>query len=90
METIPVLQPDKDNSLSAATETASAEVIAASKTLKIQPLIRVNRWVNTTVPEIRLSGAWLEKFGFHPEHRVLVKMTAGMLVLTPLPPADPD
>ncbi len=65
--------------------TASAKTaLAGVRTLKIHPLIRVNRREDITVPEIRLSGAWLEKFGFHHGHRVEVKMTEGMLVLTPV------
>ncbi|MGN6291521.1 MAG: SymE family type I addiction module toxin [Chitinophagaceae bacterium] len=55
------------------------------KTLKIQPLVRVHRWSdNTTVPEIRLSGAWLQKLGFCYGEKVEVRMSAGILVITPV------
>lgn len=36
--------------------------------LKIQPDIKFNRWSNTTVPVIRLSGIWLEKLGLLPNN----------------------
>lgn len=56
-----------------------------TRTLKIQPLIRVQRWSDDTiVPEIRLSGAWLQKLGFCYGGKVEVRMSAGKLVLTPL------
>lgn len=55
------------------------------RTLKIQPLIRVQRWSDDiTVPEIRLSGAWLQKLGFCYGGKVEVRMSAGKLVITPL------
>ncbi|HEX2848066.1 MAG TPA: SymE family type I addiction module toxin [Chitinophagaceae bacterium] len=55
------------------------------KTLKIQPLVRVHRWSDDTmVPEIRLSGAWLQKLGFCYGEKVEVRMSAGILVITPL------
>lgn len=55
------------------------------KTLKIQPLVRVHRWSDDTiVPEIRLSGAWLQKLGFCYGGKVEVRMRAGILVITPV------
>lgn len=65
-------------------ETTDVKAQAKTRTLKIQPLIRVNRWDSVTVPEIRLSGAWLEKAGFHYGDHVQVKMSDGILVLTPV------
>ena len=32
--------------------------------LKIHSKFRTRRWDNTTVPEIRLEGKWLERLGF--------------------------
>ena len=53
--------------------------------LKIQPLIRVQRWSDDTiVPEIRLSGAWLQKLGFCYGGKVEVNVSMGKLVITPL------
>lgn len=55
------------------------------KTLKIQPLVRVHRWSDDIiVPEIRLSGAWLQKLGFCYGAKVEVRMSAGILVITPV------
>jgi len=50
------------------------------RSLKIQPDIKVNRWSQTTVPVIRLSGVWLDKLGFTPEHRVTVTTMANCLL----------
>jgi len=55
------------------------------KTLKIQPLVRVQRWSDDIiVPEIRLSGAWLQKLGFCYGEKVEVRMSSGILVITPV------
>ncbi|MET0465836.1 MAG: SymE family type I addiction module toxin [Chitinophagaceae bacterium] len=54
-----------------------------SRTLKVQQLIRSTRWDHTKVPEIRLSGAWLEKFGFYSGQHIEVYTMQGKLVLMP-------
>jgi hypothetical protein len=54
-----------------------------SRTLKVQQLIRTTRWDCTKVPEIRISGAWLEKFGFYSGQHVEVYTMQGKLVLMP-------
>ncbi|MCG2617447.1 type I toxin-antitoxin system SymE family toxin [Terrimonas sp. NA20] len=54
-----------------------------SRTLKIQQMIRTTRWDCTKVPEIRISGAWLEKFGFHYGQHIEVYTMEGKLVLIP-------
>jgi len=55
------------------------------RTLTIQPLVRVQRWSDDIiVPEIRLSGAWLQKLGFNYGEKVEVRMSMGKLVITPL------
>jgi Toxin SymE, type I toxin-antitoxin system len=51
------------------------------RSLKIQPDIKVNRWSQTTVPVIRLSGVWLDKLGFTPEQRVTVTTRNKLLVI---------
>jgi hypothetical protein len=51
------------------------------RSLKIQPDIKVNRWSQTTVPVIRLSGLWLDKLGFTPEQRVTVTTMNKLLII---------
>ena len=40
------------------------------RSLKIQPVIKFNRTNATTIPEITLSGRWLENLGF--THKKLI------------------
>jgi hypothetical protein len=58
------------------------------RSLKIQPKIRVNRWSDTTAPEIKLYGTWLEELGFHPGKRVIVTTMKELLIIT-LQPDEP-
>ena len=51
------------------------------RNLKIQPKIRINKWGQKKVPEIRLCGNWLNAFGFTPEHRVLITASEGRLII---------
>ena len=51
------------------------------RSLKIQPDIRFNRWSNTKIPVIRLSGVWLDKLGFAPEQRVTVTTREKLLII---------
>ncbi|GAA4176354.1 SymE family type I addiction module toxin [Sphingobacterium ginsenosidimutans] len=51
------------------------------KSLKIQPTIKFNRWSQSRVPVIRLSGLWLEKLGFTPEKRVSVMTMDKLLII---------
>ena len=60
-------------------KTANKE--SSVRTLTIQPNIIINRWSQTTVPAIRLSGAWLERSGFSPLQRVTVTTTNKMIVI---------
>lgn len=53
----------------------------AVRSLKIQPNIRFNRWSQTKVPVIRLSGVWLEKLGFNPEQRVSITTMEKLLII---------
>jgi toxic protein SymE len=50
--------------------------------LKIQSRFRTRTYDNTTIPEIRLQGRWLEKLGFEKGMQVVVKQTANKLVIT--------
>jgi len=51
------------------------------RSLKIQPDIKFNRWSQTRVPVIRLSGVWLDKLGFTPEQRVTVTTMNKLLII---------
>jgi hypothetical protein len=51
------------------------------RSLKIQPQIRINRWSRKTVPEIKLSGEWLNNLGFLPEQRVIVTTMNKLLII---------
>jgi len=50
--------------------------------LKIHSKFRVRRWDNTTVPEIRLEGRWLEEAGFKQGQIVMVKQEPNRLTIT--------
>lgn len=43
-----------------------------SRILKIQPQLRENRWNKVLIPEIKLSGIWLNDLGFTPARHVTV------------------
>ena len=60
-----------------------SEKETTSRTLKVQQQIRTTRWDCTKVPEIRLSGAWLEQLGFHYGQHIEVHMMQGRLILIP-------
>ena len=47
----------------------------------VQPDLKRNRWSQTTVPVIRLSGLWLDRLGFTPEHRVIVTTMNKLLII---------
>jgi toxic protein SymE len=51
------------------------------RSLKIQPDLKRNRWSQTTVPVIRLSGLWLDRLGFTPERRVIVTTMNKLLII---------
>ena len=52
-----------------------------ARSLKIQPIHRLNRWSRSIVPEIKLCGKWLAKLGFEPESRVTVYASNGLIVI---------
>ena len=70
-------------------KSASA-ALPKTKSLKINALCRDNRGKNylrpniSVVPEIRLSGFWLEDLGFCKGGRVLIVMSEGELILRPV------
>jgi hypothetical protein len=59
------------------TKTKRLEV----RSLKIQPHFRVNKESTKQVPEIKLSGNWLEKLGFIPEERASITTMTGLLII---------
>lgn len=50
--------------------------------LKILCKFRRRTWDNTTVPEIRLEGRWLEKLGFEIGEEVKIKEENKKLTIT--------
>jgi uncharacterized membrane protein len=53
----------------------------ATRSLKIQPDIKFNRWSQTTVPVIRLTGVWLNRLGFNPYQRVTITTKNKLLII---------
>lgn len=53
------------------------------RSLKIQPKIRVNKYSQKDVPEIRLCGDWLKNHGFAINARVVVTSLPYLLVIQP-------
>ena len=54
-----------------------------TRTLKIQPKHRFNRWSTSIVPELILSGKWLEQLGFEAESRVTIYTSEELIVIRP-------
>ncbi|MEO0554812.1 MAG: SymE family type I addiction module toxin [Bacteroidota bacterium] len=50
--------------------------------LKIHSKFRTRRWDNTTVPEIRLEGRWLEELGFEEGGQVKIEQQRHKLTIT--------
>jgi toxic protein SymE len=50
--------------------------------LKIHSKFRARRWDNTTVPEIRLEGKWLDALGFKQGQKVKIQVEANKLTIT--------
>jgi len=51
------------------------------RSLTIQPRIRVSRYNNKSVPEIKLCGNWLKDAGFNINKKVLVTTRREMLIV---------
>ena len=56
--------------------------ISQFRKLKIHSKYRTRRWDNTTVPEIRLEGRWLEELGFTEGEQVQIKQQQNKLTIT--------
>lgn len=54
-----------------------------ARSLKIQPKHRFNKYSTSIVPEIILSGKWLEELGFEKESRVTVHTSRELIVIRP-------
>jgi toxic protein SymE len=50
--------------------------------LKIYTKFRSRRWDNTSVPEIRLRGRWLEEVGFKQGQKVKILIEENKLTIT--------
>lgn len=50
--------------------------------LKIHSKFRARRWDNTTVPEIRIEGRWLEELGFKEGEQVQIEQQQNKLTIT--------
>lgn len=48
--------------------------VAADRIIRVQGMIRCNKHSESQIPEIRLSGLWLGRLGFHAGARVRVKV----------------
>ena len=53
------------------------------RSLKVQPKYRLNKWSTSVVPELVLSGKWLEASGFKKESRVVVHTSKDLIVIRP-------
>lgn len=53
--------------------------------LKIYTKFRNRTYDNTTIPEIRLEGKWLEKFGFKQGQQIVIQPETNKLTIMLLP-----
>ena len=51
------------------------------RSIKIQPRFRENRYSTVNVPEIRMSGNWLQKLGFSKGRRVVITTMNELLIV---------
>jgi len=61
-----------------------------ARSLKIQPIHRLNRWSRSIVPEIKLCGNWLANLGFKAESRVIVHASKELIVIRPQEEPEED
>lgn len=54
------------------------------KQVKLQPKHRYLTYGHKTVPELKLSGVWLEQLGFNPGESVRVTTREKLLIIEPL------
>jgi len=56
--------------------------MSAFRILKVYRKFRARTWDNTTVPEIRLEGKWLEALGFEEGKEIKIKQQKCKLTIT--------
>lgn len=49
--------------------------------LKIHSKFRTRTWDNTTIPEIRLEGKWLDELGFKQGQTVIIEQEQNKLTI---------
>lgn len=54
-----------------------------SKQVKLQPKVRHLSYSQKVVPELKLSGVWLEKLGFKAGSKVKITAVSGQLIIEP-------
>ncbi len=54
-----------------------------TKRIKIQPKAVLRKWDRINVPEIRLSGKWLEEIGFHYNRHVRIDYEKNKITIRP-------
>ena len=59
-----------------------------TRSLKIQPKSRINKWSTTVVPEIKLCGNWLENLGFIVDSHVTIHTSKELIVIRPQEPEE--
>jgi hypothetical protein len=52
--------------------------------LKVKPLIRFRTYDQITIPELKLSGKWLEREGFAPLKSVVIIKKGRQLIIKPM------
>jgi len=52
------------------------------KQVKLQPKYRALAYGQKTVPELKLSGVWLEKLGFRAGEKVTITIKENQLIIT--------
>ncbi len=57
-----------------------------SKQVKLQPKYRALVYGQKIVPELKLSGVWLEELGFKPGELVSITTREELLIITTLKP----
>lgn len=53
-----------------------------SRSLKIYRKYQTRKYRGTTIPQIRLEGKWLEKFGFKEGQMINIKPMKNKLIIT--------
>ncbi len=63
----------------------------STRQLKIHGLLRRNKYrKNTEVPQLRLSGVWMEQLGFKVGDRVSIITRDRLLIIEPLQVAEAE